>query len=114
MINRRNFLQAGALAAAGTTLAGCTTAEASNPVEEPKKKIRHNPIGVSTYSFWQFNKPKGEPPLEDIIDHVAAMGFDGVDILHVQMSDDSNSYLQNLKRRALINGLDLCAMSIHR
>ncbi len=43
-----------------------------------------------------------------------SMGFDGVDILHVQMESESNDYLQNLKRRAVINGLDLCAMSIHQ
>ena len=114
MINRRNFLQAGALAAAGTTLAGCTTGETSNPVEESKLKIRHNPIGVSTYSFWQFNKPKGEPPLEEIIDHAAAMGFDGVELLLVQMASEETSYLNNLKKRAFHSGLDLMGFSTHQ
>ncbi len=114
MINRRNFLQAGALAAAGTTLAGCTTGNTSTPVEGSKPKIRHNPIGVSTYSFWQFNKPAGEPPLEEIIDHAAAMGFDGVELLLVQLASEEIPYLNSLKKRAFLSGLDLMGFSTHQ
>ena len=114
MINRRNFLQAVTLAAAGTALAGCTTGETSTPTEESKLKIRHNPIGVSTYSFWQFNKPKGEPPLEEIIDHAAAMGFDGVELLLVQMASEERAYLNKLKKRAFHSGLDLMGFSTHQ
>jgi len=44
----------------------------------------------------------------------AEMGFDGVEILHVQMEDESNAYLQELKRRAHYNGLDLCGFSTHQ
>ena len=114
MIDRRNFLQAGALAAAGTALAGCTTGETSAPAEEPKLKIRHNPIGVSTYSFWQFNRPKNDPPIEEIIDHAASMGFDGVELLLVQMASEETSYLNNLKKRAFHSGLDLMGFSTHQ
>jgi L-ribulose-5-phosphate 3-epimerase len=114
MINRRNFLHAGALAAAGTALAGCTAGETSTPAEEPKKNIRHNPIGVSTYSFWQFNKPANDPPIEDIIDHAAAMGFDGVELLLVQMPSEEISYLNSLKKRAFHSGLDLMGFSTHQ
>jgi sugar phosphate isomerase/epimerase len=42
------------------------------------------------------------------------MGFDGVEILHMQMEGESNDYLQNLKRRAILNGVDLCCLSIHQ
>jgi L-ribulose-5-phosphate 3-epimerase len=114
MIDRRNFLQAGALAAAGTALAGCTTGETSAPAEEPKLKIRHNPIGVSTYSFWQFNRPKNDPPIEEIIDHAASMGFDGVELLLVQMASEEIPYLNSLKKRAFHNGLDLMGFSTHQ
>jgi L-ribulose-5-phosphate 3-epimerase len=114
MINRRNFLQAGALAAAGTALAGCTSKEQSTEAAEPKKNIRHNPIGVSTYSFWQFNKPKNDPPIEDIIDHAAAMGFDGVELLLVQMASEEIPYLNSLKKRAFHAGLDLMGFSTHQ
>jgi sugar phosphate isomerase/epimerase len=114
MINRRNFLHAGALAAAGTAITACTSGETPTPSQEPHKNIRHNPIGVSTYSFWQFNKPKGEPPIEDIIDHVAAMGFDGVELLLVQLASEERSYLNNLKKRAFHSGLDLMGFSTHQ
>lgn len=114
MINRRNFLQAGALAAAGTALTGCTPGDASTPAEGSKANIRHNPIGVSTYSFWQFNKPAGEPPLEEIIDHAAAMGFDGVELLLVQLASEEIPYLNSLKRRAFHSGLDLMGFSTHQ
>lgn len=114
MINRRNFLQAGALAAAGTALAGCTPKEQATGASEPKKNIRHNPIGVSTYSFWQFNKPKNDPPIENIIDHAAAMGFDGVELLLVQMASEEIPYLNSLKKRAFHAGLDLMGFSTHQ
>jgi sugar phosphate isomerase/epimerase len=42
------------------------------------------------------------------------MGFDGVELLRVQMEEDSDSYLQKLKRQAFLNGLDLCGMSTHQ
>ena len=114
MINRRNFLQAGALAAAGTAIAGCTAGASSNPDAEPGTQIRHNPIGVSTYSFWQFDRPPNDPPIEQIIDHAAAMGFDGVELLLVQMASEERSYLNNLKKRAFDNGLDLMGFSTHQ
>jgi sugar phosphate isomerase/epimerase len=69
-------------------------------------------IGVSTYSFWHF---KGEKPeIADCIDRAAAMGFDGVEILHQQMKSEANSYLQELKRRAFTQGLDLMGFSTHQ
>jgi sugar phosphate isomerase/epimerase len=114
MINRRNFLQSGALAAAGTALAGCTPKEQSTAAAEPKKNIRQNPIGVSTYSFWQFNGPPEETPIEECIDKAAAMGFDGIELLLVQMTSEENSYLNNLKKRAFHNGLDLMGFSTHQ
>ena len=45
------------------------------------------------------------------------MGFDAVELLEIQMTDDerrSRKYLQNLKRRALIHGMDLCGISTHQ
>ena len=79
-----------------------------------EKKIRHNPIGVSTYSFWQFNKPPNDPPIEYIIDQAAAMGFDGVELLLVQMPSEETSYLNKLKKQAFHSGLDLMGFSTHQ
>src|SRR3982751_2169963 len=69
-------------------------------------------IGVSTYSFWHFKGDK--PEIEDCIDRAAEMGFDGVEILHQQMRSEENGYLQELKRRAFTQGLDLMGFSTHQ
>lgn len=70
-------------------------------------------FAVSTYSFWRFRKDS-KLPIEACIDLAADMGFDGVEILHIQMESEDNAYLQRLKRRALVNGLDLCGFSTHQ
>ena len=117
-MKRRKFLQAGAATAAGAALLGQSAQNLSaTPVTKPaagEKKIRHNPIGVSTYSFWQFNGPPEDTPIELCIDHAAAMGFDGIELLLVQMTSEENSYLQNLKKRAFHSGLDLMGFSTHQ
>ena len=42
------------------------------------------------------------------------MGFDGVELLHRQMQSEEKGYLQRLKRRAFVHGLDLCGFSTHQ
>ena len=42
------------------------------------------------------------------------MGFDGVELLHMQMTSEEPGYLQDLKRRAFVNGLDLMGFSTHQ
>lgn len=69
-------------------------------------------IGISSYSYWHFRDPK--VPLETVIDKAAALGADGVDVLHQQMESEDNAYLQKLKRRAFVNGIDLINLSIHQ
>jgi L-ribulose-5-phosphate 3-epimerase len=111
--NRRNFIRNSALAVAGAGLAtSCATPQENS--SEKKKKTRSNPIGVSTYSFWQFNGPKENSPIEDCIEQAARMGFDGVEFLLVQMQSEENSYLQKLKRQAFHAGLDLMGFSTHQ
>lgn len=80
---------------------------------ETRKSFRGNPIAVSTYSFWRFKRGL-KLPIETCIDEAARMGFDAVEILHIQMEKESGEYLQKLKRRALVNGLDLCSLSTHQ
>ncbi|MEX2558772.1 MAG: sugar phosphate isomerase/epimerase family protein [Pirellulales bacterium] len=74
---------------------------------------RGNRIAVSTYSFWQFRDDELRD-VEKCIDLAAAMGCDGVEILHRQMEREDNGYLQQLKRRAFFGGLDLCGFSTHQ
>ena len=98
--SRRAFLGA----AAALPLAGCSALRAA---AAPRVKF-----GIATYSYWHFTKVKY--PIEKVIDHAAELGAEGVDILHVQMSSESPAYLRSLKRRALVNGVDLICLSIHQ
>lgn len=114
-MKRRQFVNQAAALGLSTAVLGCTPKnETANEAKAPEKKIKHNPIGVSTYSFWQFNGPKENSPIEDCIDKAAAMGFDGIELLLVQMASEENSYLQNLKRRAFHAGLDIMGFSTHQ
>ena len=59
-MDRRHFLHGATALGLSASFLKCTSAEEPplnqpEPVEE--KPIKHNPIGVSTYSFWQFNGP---------------------------------------------------------
>ena len=54
---------------------------------------------MSTYSFWQF-KNEDLRDIETCIDLAAEWGFDGVELLHRQMTDESNGTLQKIKQRA--------------
>jgi L-ribulose-5-phosphate 3-epimerase len=89
--DRRRFLGQAALAtalgpAAGAVLGGLNGHAASDPAA-PGPAPRRNPIRVSTYSFRQFRDRDRDrrPSMAQIIDQAAMMGFDGVEILHVQM-----------------------------
>jgi sugar phosphate isomerase/epimerase len=124
-LSRRRFLSGAAGAGAALGLGGFAglspprTAAAEAPATlqapatpGPPAKPGRNRIGVSTYSFWQFRPERVE--VEDSIDRAAALGFDGVEILHRQMSSEANGYLQELKRRAFVSGIDLMGFSIHQ
>lgn len=105
LTSRRTFLRA---AAALPFVPAAGRAE-----EKPAAKPRPNRIGISTYSFWQFQH-KDRQDIETCIDLAAEMNFDGVEILHVQMTDTSNAALQKIKKRAFANGLDLMGFSTHQ
>src|SRR5687768_8283013 len=104
MPTRRQFL---ATSAALATLPLTSTAKAEEGTAKPS---RPNRIAVSTYSFWRF-LPDSKVKIEDCIRQSAAMGFDGVEILHRQMEGEENAYLQSLKKIAITEGVDLCGLS---
>ncbi len=116
--NRREFgvRMLGAAGAAVLPLAAvplAAAAPADAPAERAVAARRPNPIGVSTYSFWRF-LDDSKLSIEECLDEAARMGFDGVEILHMQMDGEDPAYLQRLKRRAFINGLTLCGFSTHQ
>ena len=106
-LNRRNFLTRTAVTA------GLTAVGSSSSGSEPKQIPRRNRIIVSTYSFWQF-RHQHLRNIETCIELASEMGFDGFEILHRQMENESDDYLQRLKRRAFLLGLHLCGFSTHQ
>src|SRR5512145_2429071 len=115
--SRRSFIHKAALAtaAAGLGISNMQGEQVSALGSTSRlKKVRRNKTGVSTYSFWQFNGSKENSPIEDCIDKAAAMGFDGIEFLLMQMQSEDNGYLQSLKRRAFHAGLDVMGFSTHQ
>ena len=98
MNTRRQFLATSATAA--LALGTRTFAE---PPAAPKTPIK---LGISSYSYWHFTPEK--TPIETVISKAAALGVEGVDILHRQMDCDElgpldgvvHAYCQRLKRHA--------------
>jgi sugar phosphate isomerase/epimerase len=99
--NRREILT---LAAASATLPALARSQTPSA---PRQRF-----AVSTYSYWHFGKEKY--PIERVIDQAAELGFEGVEILHRQMQDETPAYLYRLKQAAFKAGLALPMLSIHQ
>src|SRR6187431_2444901 len=100
MVSRRSVLGSVALGVTGVPAA----------VAAPfKGRI---PLAVSTYSYWHFKTERY--PIEKVIEHAASLGFDGVEILHRQMVDESAGYCSKLKKMAFERGLSFPMLSIHQ
>ncbi len=100
MPTRRQLLQSAPLTALGRAPAIAAAAG---------DRIR---LAVSTYSYWHFKREKY--PIEKVIEDAARLGFDGVEVLHRQMCDETPAYMNALKRAAFRAGLDLVILSIHQ
>jgi len=90
-------------------------AAAMMPVFTKKETIPLKPrikLSISSYSYWHFEGEKF--PIEKVIDEAAKLGVEGIDILHVQMQSEENKYIQELKRRAYLNGIAFTCLSIHQ
>ena len=77
-------------------------------------------LAVASYSYWHFKTAR--VPIETVIDKAAALGVEGVDILHRQMDIPEKepltrahrAYLARLRQHAFRKGIDLVALSIHQ
>ncbi len=104
-LTRRDLLKTGASAALATTLD-------APPLKAAAPSTQRIRLGVSTYSYWHFSREKY--PIEKVIEHAAQTGFEGVEILHRQMANETKPYLNQLKRMAWDNGVSLFFLSIHQ
>ncbi len=115
MLNRRSFFAT--TACLGASMALGAEAQVGKAATPHKKRIK---LGIASYSYWHFRDPKVS--IETVIDKAAAIGVEGVDILHRQMdipekeplTTQHRAYLQRLKRHAFRNGIDLVCLSIHQ
>jgi hypothetical protein len=92
-LNRRAFAGT-ALAAAACGLEKPSFADESDSRADGAATSPRIPIAVSTYSFWRF-KDDSKLPIERCIDESARMGFDAVEILHMQMEAEDNVTCRN-------------------
>jgi sugar phosphate isomerase/epimerase len=113
LTNRRKFLTAAAAGGLAVSAGSPIQATASAGNELADESFVPNRIAVSTYSFFTF-RGGSKLTMPQCIDTAAKMGFDGVELLQVQMEDNSDGFLQKLKRQAFVNGIDLCGMSTHQ
>lgn len=112
--HRRDILKKTAAVVATTMTGGLVRhARAQSASDDVRPVRRPNPIAISSYSYWRYND-NTKLPIEQCIELAADAGFDGFEILHVQLKDDSAPSLQKLKRVALVNGLNLCGLSTHQ
>ena len=118
-MNRRAFLGQTTVAAG---LAGVVGAVGSPAVEaaEAKATLPKIKLGIASYSYWHFKTERVR--IETVIDKAAALGVEGVDILHRQMdipekeplTSEHRAYLARLKQHAFRKGIDLVALSVHQ
>ncbi len=106
-VNRRQFLVSSASVSAASVLP--CRAESPQPAGPP----RPNRIGVSSYSFWGFNR-EDLRPIDVCLEHAARMGFDGFEILQKQLTSTEPGELMKIKRRAFLLGMDLMGYSTHQ
>jgi L-ribulose-5-phosphate 3-epimerase len=113
--SRRTFLKNISVAGIALPVVSCNELAAGNQgYQKVHPRGYSNLIGVSTYSFWHFDRSREDATIENCIERAARMGFDGVEILKVQMTSEDNAYLQKLKRLSLHAGQPLIGLSTHQ
>jgi L-ribulose-5-phosphate 3-epimerase len=108
-MQRRNFI---ATATAAAT-AAITRTHAAEGSAKAAVAVPPNRIGISSYSFWGFNR-EDLRPIDVCLEHAARMGFDGFEILQKQLASTEPAELMKIKRRAFTLGLDLMGYSTHQ
>ena len=112
-LNRRTMVAGSLAALAASTRSGSGHPGVGLSAAEPIDQPITNRIAVSTYSYWRY-RDDSKVSIPQCIDLAAETGFDGVEILHVQMQDESNAMMQQIKQRAFRHGIDLCGFSTHQ
>lgn len=110
--SRRNWFKNAALLGAASIAAPVLLASADSTPSNAIASGQPIRLIVSTYSYWHFKQVVY--PIEKVIENAARIGFDGVEILHRQMENETVPYMNKLKRMAFDRGLSLPFLSIHQ
>lgn len=108
MSTRRDFLRLGGLltAAAVTGLA-----EAAEPISRKGAPVIK--VGCAAYSYRKYLRDEKMMTLEQFLDHAAEIGCDGVELTSYYFAEGFDiAYINKLKRKAFLLGLDICATSV--
>jgi len=111
-LSRRSWLRNSAMLGAASLLSSTLSKAADQPSVSAQAATTPIRFAVSTYSYWHFEKVKY--PIERVIENASKLGFDGVEILHRQMENETIPYMNKLKRLAFDAGLALPMLSIHQ
>ncbi len=102
-MDRRKFISTAALAPfAGSFLQSCGKINMNSNYK----------FAIATYSYWHFREPK--VTVQQVIDHASNLEVEGVDVLHVQMDNETPEYIRSLKTRAEDKNIELICLSIHQ
>ena len=110
--SRRNWFKNLSLISAASIISPSLLASSKDKPAPQAIGIPSIGLIVSTYSYWHFDPIKY--PIEKVIENAAFIGFDGVEILHRQMENETIPYMNKLKRMAFERGLALPFLSIHQ
>jgi len=110
--SRRNWFKNAALLGAASIAAPVLLARADSTPSNAIASGQPIRLIVSTYSYWHFKQVVY--PIEKVIENAARIGFDGVEILHRQMENETVPYMNKLKKMAFDRGLSLPFLSIHQ
>jgi len=112
LASRRNWFKNAALLGAASIAAPSLLANAQPTPSREIASAQPIRLIVSTYSYWHFKETVY--PIEKVIENAARIGFDGVEILHRQMENETVPYMNKLKRMAFERGLALPFLSINQ
>ena len=102
-MNRRKFISTAAFAPfAGSFLQSCGKINMNSNYK----------FAIATYSYWHFREPK--VTVQQVIDHASNLEVEGVDVLHVQMDNETPEYIRSLRNRAEDKNIELICLSIHQ
>lgn len=109
-ITRREFFRSGVLLSSAVAVSGIRSADAAgNEIRHP---AAHFKVSCAAYSYRKYLK-RGEMNLFDFIDRCVDMDIDAVELTSYYFPEKiTTAYLNELKRRTFLRGLDISGTAI--